>query len=44
MPDPWETILATVGTDSILKQKMAMIDADLDAVAKECYDAVTGCK
>jgi hypothetical protein len=42
MSHSWQTILATIGTNPILKKKMAAINAYLDSVAKERDDSVTG--
>jgi hypothetical protein len=42
MSHSWETILATIGCNSIRKKKMAAINADLDAVAEQSDNSVVG--
>jgi hypothetical protein len=40
MSHAWQPILATITTDSILKQEMAPVNANLDAIPEEGDDSM----
>jgi hypothetical protein len=42
MSHTWETILATVGYNPVVKKKVAAINADLNAVTEEGYNSKSG--
>ncbi|MGA2859624.1 MAG: hypothetical protein ABSE40_22370 [Candidatus Sulfotelmatobacter sp.] len=42
MSDAWEPGVTAIGTDTVLKKQVTAINADLDAVAEQSHDSVTG--
>src|SRR4051812_28843862 len=42
MSDARKAVVATISSDSVFKDQVAAIDADLDAVSKKCRDSRPG--
>ncbi|MGA9157894.1 MAG: hypothetical protein WB249_13985 [Candidatus Sulfotelmatobacter sp.] len=42
MADTWKAKLTAIRPEPVYKKQVTAIDADLDSVAGECHDSVTG--